>query len=92
MNKYYKKAEQFVKESFVKTGKKHEMPHFERTVYWLLKLKPDADEALKIAAIAHDIERAFREKDMFIKKKRDTLKMNFFDPMKNEERKLWLSS
>ena len=28
---------------------------------WLLKLKPDADEALKIAALGHDIERAIKE-------------------------------
>jgi HD domain. len=28
---------------------------------WLLKLKPDADEALKIAALGHDIERAIEE-------------------------------
>ena len=28
-------------------------------MYWLLKLKPDADEAMQIAAYAHDIERAF---------------------------------
>lgn len=33
--------------------------HFERTVYWLKQLKPDADEAMQIAAYAHDIERAF---------------------------------
>lgn len=48
------KVKQFVDESF---GKKLE--HFERTVFWLLKLKQDADEPMQIAAYAHDIERAF---------------------------------
>ena len=33
--------------------------HSKNTLEWLLKLKPNADEALKIAALGHDIERAF---------------------------------
>ncbi len=32
--------------------------HSRNTLKWLLKLKPDADMALKIAALGHDIERA----------------------------------
>ncbi len=32
--------------------------HAENTLDWLLRLKPDADEALQIAALGHDIERA----------------------------------
>ena len=32
--------------------------HSKNTLEWLLKLKPDADESLKIAALGHDIERA----------------------------------
>lgn len=41
--------------------------HSKRTLKWLLKLKPDADEALKISALGHDIERAITgisEKDL----------------------------
>lgn len=57
---YYSKAEQFVIDAFTKTGKAGGIKHFERTVYWLLQLKPNADEALQIAAFAHDVERAFR--------------------------------
>ena len=34
----------------------------ERTVFWLKKIKPDVNEALLIAALSHDIERAFRDK------------------------------
>ena len=32
--------------------------HAKNTLEWLLKLMPDADEALKIAALGHDIEKA----------------------------------
>jgi len=58
---FYYKVEQFVIDSFTKVGDNHGIKHFERTVYWLKQLKPDADEALLIAAFAHDIERAFRD-------------------------------
>jgi hypothetical protein len=37
---------------------KNDIRHAERTAYWVKRLKPDADEALLIAAWAHDIERA----------------------------------
>lgn len=32
--------------------------HAENTLEWLLRLKPDADKALQIAALGHDIDRA----------------------------------
>ncbi len=32
--------------------------HSKNTLNWLLKIKPDSDEALQIAALGHDIERA----------------------------------
>ncbi len=35
--------------------------HAEDTLKWLLRLSPRADEALQIAALAHDIERAVEE-------------------------------
>lgn len=54
--KYFRKVRKFVDSSFDST----KLPHFERTVYWVKKLKPDADEALLISAYAHDIQRAFR--------------------------------
>jgi len=52
----YKKVEQFVQESSPKSGR-----HAFRTVFWMKKIYPQADEAMLIAAIAHDIERAFRK-------------------------------
>lgn len=36
--------------------------HAKNTVQWLLKLDPGADEALQIAALGHDIERAIEER------------------------------
>ena len=56
----YKKTEKFVQESFLKTSRK-KSKHSERTVFWLKKIYPQADEAMLIAAIAHDVERAFKE-------------------------------
>jgi hypothetical protein len=35
-----------------------ELVHSKLVLKWVLKLKPDADEALRIAAVAHDMERA----------------------------------
>ena len=36
--------------------------HAKNTLYWLLRFYPEADETLKLAAFAHDIERAIPEK------------------------------
>ena len=54
----YDKVVEYVDTSF--KGKK---PHFERTVYWIEKFIPNATEAHKISAYAHDIERAFRSEE-----------------------------
>ncbi len=35
--------------------------HADNTLEWLLLLAPDADEALQLAALAHDIDRAIEE-------------------------------
>lgn len=55
----YNKVEKFVVDAFMKVDKKNDVEHSKRTAYWIKKLKPDADEALLIAGVAHDIERAF---------------------------------
>ncbi len=39
-----------------------EMIHSENTLEWVLKLDPEADEAMRVAALGHDIERAFADK------------------------------
>ena len=65
----YKQAEQFVIDSFNKANKSGQIPHFLQTVHWIKVLKPDADDALLISAVAHDIERAYRKQDMEEKKR-----------------------
>jgi kynurenine formamidase len=37
--------------------------HLERTLDWALELDPQASEALRVAAITHDIERAFPDRE-----------------------------
>ncbi len=64
----YHKVKAYVDASF----KGKHIQHFDRTVHWLKKLRPDADDALLIAAYAHDIERSFRipeKKDAYHKSK-----------------------
>ncbi len=50
-------------EEIIKKSPVSEDPiHSKNTLEWLLKLKPDADDNLKIAALGHDIERAIEER------------------------------
>jgi len=51
-----KKIEGIIKESPVP----EDLIHSRNTLKWLLRLDPDADEALKIAALGHDVERAIQ--------------------------------
>ncbi len=56
-----------IKELLLKSPLKFDPVHSALTLKWLLKLKSNADEALQIAALAHDIERAvtgITEKDL----------------------------
>jgi hypothetical protein len=57
------KVKKFVKQSFKQSGRNENFKHFDRTVYWVRRIKPDVDEAIIIAAYAHDIARAFRKGD-----------------------------
>jgi hypothetical protein len=51
---------EFVDNSFKFCATEYDPSHFQRTVYWASQLRPSADEAILIAAYAHDIQRAFR--------------------------------
>lgn len=64
----YNDAQQFVFDSFNKAEKTSQIKHIIQTVYWLKVFSPNADEALLVAAIAHDIERAFPTKNVLKKK------------------------
>lgn len=48
-----------IKKIISKSPVKTDLAHSESTRKWILKLKPDADSALQIAALTHDIERAY---------------------------------
>ena len=58
----FEQVKAFVQETF-SGPKAGGIKHFEQTVFWLKKLKPDADEPMLIAAYAHDIERGFRKRE-----------------------------
>lgn len=58
----YKKVEKFVNESFSKGRHQHSAIHCKLTADAVLEIKPDADETLVIAALAHDIDRAFNDR------------------------------
>ncbi|TET33053.1 MAG: DUF4202 family protein [Planctomycetota bacterium] len=53
-----KKIERIVKRSLVP----EDPIHAKNTLEWLLKLEPHVDNALKIAALGHDIERAIEKR------------------------------
>ena len=75
MTELFNKVKQFVEESFEKCGFREQIKHLERTVYWVKRLKPDADEALLIAAFAHDIQTAYHWKKL----QREIYKTKFID-------------
>lgn len=50
-----------IKEIIANSKVPEDLDHAQNTVDWLLRLKPDADEALQLAALGHDIERAVRD-------------------------------
>ncbi len=59
-----------------------ELVHSRLTLKWAMQIKPSADEALKIAAIAHDIDRAITgitEKDLDNYSKIDKFKQEHAD-------------
>lgn len=51
-------SKQKIRAVISKSGVPEDPIHAENVLEWLLKLKPDANEALQIAALAHDIERS----------------------------------
>ena len=55
----FDKTKQFVDSLFNKSGKPNRLDHFQNVLDSLLTLAPDADEPMRIAAYAHDINRAY---------------------------------
>jgi hypothetical protein len=61
--KFYPQVVNYLNILFKKKEFEHILVHSLRTAYWVKKLRIDADEALCIAAIAHDIDKAFEIKN-----------------------------
>jgi hypothetical protein len=58
MNGSIECAKQYVRDIIAGSKVQEDPGHAENTVEWLLRLLPEADEALQMAALSHDIERA----------------------------------
>lgn len=56
----YKKVEDYVTDAYSENGKLSSRGmHLLKTKDWLMEICPEADEAMQIAAVAHDIDCAF---------------------------------
>lgn len=55
-------AKQEIRAIIAQSSVPEDPTHAENALQWLLKIKPDADDALQIAALAHDIDRASDQK------------------------------
>lgn len=51
-------AEQRIRAAISRSKVPEDPGHAEGTLHWLLELMPDADDALRLAALGHDIDRA----------------------------------
>ena len=58
--KYLNLVKKYINNGCEMNETNRDLKHYERTLYWLLQLKPDADESLRITAYSHDAERVFR--------------------------------
>jgi len=52
------RAKQRIRSIIAKSAVPEDPRHAENTLEWVLKLDPEADQALQLAALAHDIDRA----------------------------------
>lgn len=52
------RAKQVIRDTVAKSPVPEDPRHAENTLDWLLRLDPDADESLQLAALGHDVERA----------------------------------
>lgn len=67
-SKLYKAVEAYITRSYTKDGVVNpSVKHLIRTAYWIKELEPNADDEIVIAALGHDIERAFRSAEGFEK-------------------------
>jgi len=84
-SKLYSKTEEYIIESFSRSTDPGDIKHLQRTAYWISKLKPNADEALLIAALGHHIDRAFSLKDTLSKLKNSEMGARDKEYLKNHQ-------
>lgn len=70
-----KKIESEIEKIISKSQVPEDPIHSKNTREWILKLKPEADMALQIAALGHDIERSIAERKI---KREDYIEFNGF--------------
>ena len=58
----FKRIESQIEKVISKSQVPEDLIHSKNTKEWVLKLKPEADIALQIAALGHDIERSIDER------------------------------
>ena len=58
----FEEIKSYIQKIISKSPVPEDLSHAENTLQWLLKIYPEADISLKIAAIGHDIERAIPER------------------------------
>lgn len=68
MSDLVERTRQWVKESLEGTGFEDQFEHLQRTAHWIKQLKPDANDALLIAALTHDIDKPFIGLEKFERK------------------------
>ncbi len=62
MNNSIERVKQAIEAVVAESRVPEDPVHSKNTLAWLLKIKPNADEALQIAALGHDIERAIEHR------------------------------
>ena len=62
MNKAVEQAKAAIRQYIAGSSTPEDPAHADNTLHWLLRLKPDADTALQLAALGHDIDRASPDK------------------------------
>lgn len=72
---HFEEIKKEIEDIIMSYGGGNELPHAIGTLNWILKIKPTADDSLKIAAFAHDIERCVVKHE----KSSDYLIVNQFD-------------
>src|SRR5476651_1582935 len=62
MSTQFEQLKKKLSEQISKSKTPEDLSHAQNTMEWVLKLRPDADEILQLAGLAHDIQRSYEER------------------------------